>query len=437
MRVGSIIVLLVAIAGLVYAGFRVAGTTPTETRAQRIAAQDHSAYSLPPVTLERAVALDGTRRMLTVTGTIWGVLQLLLILATGAAARIRDVAVRFRSRWVQAFVFLFWLLVAITVLNLPLGVYGHLTALRYGLSVQGWASWLADTGKVFLLEWLIGGALLMLLMWVMRRSPERWWIWFWIPAAGALVASVFLMPYVIDPLFNDFEPLAKADPALVRRLEQVATRGGLGIPSERMFLMRASAKSTEMNAYVTGFGASKRVVVWDTTIAKVNPDEIAFVFAHEMGHYELGHVVLGLMTGCLALLPFFWLGHQGLRLLLRQYGESWKIAGQHDWAAVVVLGFVLMTVAALSDPIDNAFSRRIEHDADVYGQEAVHGIVADPQQVGQQSFQVLGEESLDDPTPHPLFDAWFGTHPAVWFRAAFARAYDPWRPGEHPKYFAN
>jgi Zn-dependent protease with chaperone function len=243
------------------------------------------------------------------------------------------------------------------------------------------------------------------------------------------------MPYVIDPLFNSFEPLSKADPALVQRLEQVAARGGLTIPPERMFLMRASAKSTELNAYVTGFGASKRVVVWDTTVAKSSPDEIVFVFAHEMGHYELGHVVLGVVTGCVSLLPFFWIGHHGLRLLLRRYGHVWRIPGQQDWAAAVVLGLVLITVSTFAEPLENAFSRRIEHNADVYGQEAVHGIVADPQRVGQESFQVLGQDSLDDPTPHPVFEAWFGTHPPIWFRAAFARAYDPWRPGEHPKYF--
>jgi Zn-dependent protease with chaperone function len=102
----------------------------------------------------------------------------------------------------------------------------------------------------------------------------------------------------------------------------------------------------------------------------------------------------------------------------------------------VVLLFVLATVSALSDPLANGFSRAVEHEADVYGQEAIHGIVADPQRVGQRSFQVLGEESLDDPTRRPVFDWWFSTHPPLWFRAAFAAAYDPWRPGEHPKYFA-
>jgi Zn-dependent protease with chaperone function len=349
----------------------------------------------------------------------------------------RDVAVGVsKSRWAQGFSFVFLLLLLTHLLNLPLGIYGHRVALSYGLSVQGWGSWLADKAKLFALEWGIGGLLVMLMFWVIRKSPTRWWFWFWIPAAVCVIAGVFVTPYVIDPMFSSFEPLARTDPALVQRLEQVVARSGIAIPPDRMYLMKASAKSTELNAYVTGFGASKRVVVWDTTIARSTPDEIAFIFAHEMGHYALGHVALGTTIGCISLLPCFWLAYFGVRLLLGRYGAAWRIPSQQDWGALVVLALVLLTLSAISDPIANGFSRRIEHNADVYGQEAVHGIVADPQAVGLRTFQVLGEDSLDDPTPHPLFEWWFDTHPTTRFRAAFAEAYDPWAAGERPKYFA-
>jgi Zn-dependent protease with chaperone function len=200
--------------------------------------------------------------------------------------------------------------------------------------------------------------------------------------------------------------------------------------------MKASAKSTELNAYVTGFGASKRVVVWDTTVAAATPDEIAILFAHEMGHYALGHVALGTALTCVALLPFFWLGYHGVNALLRRCGAAWRIPSQQDWGALAVLVLVLSTLATIAQPFTNGVSRSIEHNADVYGQEAVHGIVADPQATGRRSFQELGETSLDDPTPHPWFEFWFDTHPPIWFRAAFAEAYDPWAAGERPKYFA-
>jgi STE24 endopeptidase len=431
---GTLLLLFLLTAALAPA--RLAAETPTEARAAQFAEHDTTAYRLPPRELERAVALNQTRMTLEVGGEIWMLGLLVLILATGAAARMRDIAVGLsKSRWAQGFTFVFLLLLLTHVLNLPLNIYGHRVAVEYGLSVQGWGSWLGDKAKLFALEWGIGGLLAMLMFWVIRKSPTCWWFWFWIPAAVCLVAGVFVTPYVIDPIFNKFEPLASTDPALVQRLEQVVARSGIAIPPDRMFLMRASAKSTELNAYVTGFGASKRVVVWDTTIARSTPDEIAFIFAHEMGHYALGHVALGTAVGCLSLLPCFWLTFHAVRFLLRRYGAAWRIPSQQDWGALVVLALVLLTLSALSEPVANGFSRWMEHNADVYGQEAMHGIVADPQALGQHTFQVLGEDSLDDPTPHPLFEWWFDTHPTTAFRAAFAEAYDPWAVGEAPKYF--
>jgi len=438
MRLCAAVLLMVGLtAGWGLARARLGGVTATEAKAARFAAQDTTAYALPTAELGKAMALGRIERRMEIAGAVWTPAVLLILLATGWAAQMRDVAVRVSgSRWVQGFAFVGMVLLAMRLLELPLSIYGHGTVLRYGLSVQGWASWLGDMAKGFALEWGIGGLIVVVWMWVVRRTGKWWWMWFWIPAAACVVAAVFVSPYVIDPIFNQFEPLQQADPALVAQLERVVERSGMAIPRERMFLMRASAKSTELNAYVTGFGASKRVVVWDTTVAKSSPDEIAFIFAHEMGHYALGHVALGVALSCAGLLPFFWLGDCGLRALLRRYGAAWRITSFEDWGAVVVLGLVLSVVGVLSEPISNSVSRMMEHDADVYGQEAVHRIVADPQGVGQRSFEVLGEDSLDDPTPHAVFEWWFDTHPTIRFRAAFAERYDPWTAGEHAKYFA-
>jgi Zn-dependent protease with chaperone function len=437
MRLARVLVTTaVVVAGVLFAQAYVSRSTPAESMAEQAALHGPPAYTLPADKMQRAIPLGSTRRKLIVTDEVMLPAALLLLIVTGAAARMRDMACRLsRNRWMQGFGFVFLLLLAVQILSLPLQMWGHETGLRYGLSVQGWGSWFGDKAKMFALQWGIGGLLTMLLFRVIRKSPARWWLWFCMAAAGVTVAGIFISPYVIDPLFNKFEPLMGSDPALVAQLERVVARGGLSIPPERMFLMKASAKSTELNAYVTGFGASKRVVVWDTTVAKASPDEISFIFAHEMGHYALGHVVLGTTLQCVALLPLFMIGYYGLQVLLARYAGRWRIPSQDDWAALVVLLLILTTVSAVTDPLGNSFSRAVEHEADVYGQEAVHGIVAQPQGVGQRSFQVLGEDSLDDPTPRPVFDWWFSTHPPLWFRAGFAAAYDPWRPGEHPKYF--
>ena len=411
--------------------------TATEAKADQFAEHDSTAYSLPQDKLQKARALTRIGDAYELASSVWLPILILLMLTLGLAARFRDVALGLsKNRWAQGYAFFFLLLLTTLLLTLPLNIYSHHIGLAYGFSVQGWASWWGDQAKSFGVKCLVGGLLAMILVWVIGKSPTRWWLWFWMVAVVFTVAGVFLTPYVIDPMFNTFEPLSASNPALVERLEQVVERGGIAIPPERMFLMKASEKVTTLNAYVTGFGASKRVVVWDTTIAKATPDQIAFIFAHESGHYALGHVVIGVALSCAALLPFFWLGYHGVRLLLRRYGTAWRIPSQQDWGALVLLALVLSILSVISDPIQNTVSRRIEHNADVYGQEAVHGIIADPQTVGRQTFQVLGEDSLDDPTPNPFFNFWFDGHPSTRYRAAFSEAYDPWAAGEHPKYFA-
>ena len=169
--------------------------------------------------------------------------------------------------------------------------------------------------------------------------------------------------------------------------------------------------------------------------AAATPDELAGVFGHELGHYALHHIVQGVLFSAVLLLVGFFAGQRMIWWLLARYGPRWKIRSQNDWACLAVLVLVLNVLNFFAEPIENSFSRSIEHAADVYGQEAIHGIVSDPQVTTQQGFQKLGENSLDDPTPHPLVDFWFDGHPSTASRAAFALAYDPWTAGQHPKYF--
>ncbi len=177
----------------------------------------------------------------------------------------------------------------------------------------------------------------------------------------------------------------------MEQLEKVVDKGHMGITPDRMFLMRASEKVTGMNAYVTGFGSSKRVVVWDTTIAKATPDEILFIFGHEMGHYVLRHIARGLVLSIAGAFLAFWLGYLFVQWSLRRYGPRWGIAAQTDWGALAVLALALGVYGVIAEPVDSTLSRIQEHEADVFGQEVVHGVVADPQRVGREAFQVLGE----------------------------------------------
>ena len=415
--------------------------TPTEARALAAAAQDHTAYTLPPDKLAKGEHLKTLDDVLWVADTLWGFLTLWLILELRIAARMRNVANNLsKNRWAQGALFLFQLGILLTLLGLPFELIRHHIATAAGLSVQGWGSWVADMLKGLALSGVVGYLIVMLAFWLVGKFPRRWWLWFSFALMAFSLFAVLIFPYVIDPLFNKFEPLAQSNPALVQQLERVVARGGAGagsgiaIPPERMFLMKASDKVTTLNAYVTGFGASKRVVVWDTSIQKGTPDEILVIFGHEMGHYVLGHVVQGLLFGFLLTLLGMYLTYRIVNWLIARYGTRWKIPGQHNWAALVVFVLVANVLSFAGEPIANAFSRHDEHAADVFGLEAVHGIVADPQATGQAAFQLLGENSYAIPDPNPFIVFWRGSHPPIWLRAGFAKHYNPYAPGESPKY---
>jgi len=201
-----------------------------------------------------------------------------------------------------------------------------------------------------------------------------------------------------------------------------------------MYEMKASEKTTELNAYVTGFGASKRVVVWDTTIEKMTTAETLSVFGHEMGHYVLHHIVYGLIASCLGILALLYLIFHLYKWILPRFGPRWQISAVHDWAAMPLLLLLFGVLMFFSQPIGNGVSRYIEHQADVYGLEVIHGIVPDSQEVAAHAFQVLGEVDFDYPNPNRLAVFWFWTHPPIADRVRFAHEYDPWAKGEQPRY---
>jgi Zn-dependent protease with chaperone function len=322
-----------------------------------------------------------------------------------------------------------------SLIGLPVAALSHSVQMRFGLSVQQWPGWFRDWALETLLTVICGVLVISVLYALMRHSPKRWWLWFWLFTLPAEVFVIFAMPVIVDPLFDHFEPLAQSNPALVDQLERVAQRGGMDIPPSRMFLMDASAKWTGVNAYVTGIGASKRIVVWDTTLKLASPDDVLFIYGHEQGHYVLHHIAKGLAFAATLTLLGYWIAFHLLHWLVQRYGSAWHIRSVDDWSS---LGLVLLLITILgffADPVGNAFSRMIEHEADVYGQEVIHGLVADPQQVAVKDFQLLGEIWLEVPDPNPFVEWWTYSHPSNSERLEFAAQYDPWQQGKEPRYF--
>ncbi len=403
-------------------------------------------YALPPDKLAKAQHLETIRTAMDFGGTAWSLLQFILLLWLGVIAWMRNRALASsaalraenktkRAFWLECLVFTCLYNLLSTLLDLPLSLYHQHLARSYGLSVQSWGGWWIDFAKSFALGLLGGFLLFALLMWLIRKLPRSWWLVGWAVVTPLLLFFIYLSPYVLDPLFNKFEPLQQSHPELVTRLEQVVAKGHMDIPPERMFLMKASAKVTTLNAYVTGFGSSKRVVVWDTSLQKGTPDQVLFIFGHESGHYVLGHVMRGVLLLIVGLLLSFFVGYILVRWSLRRFGGAWAIPSEADWGTLVVLFFAFALLSAVAQPLANTLSRTQEHAADVYGQEAIHGLVGNPQEVARSAFELLGANSFVVPNPNLFLEFWTDSHPAIGRRAAFAHAYDPWTADVAPKYF--
>jgi Zn-dependent protease with chaperone function len=391
-------------------------------------------YSLPPDKLKQAIEYSHAGYWLHFGGEIYGIAVLLLVLKWGVAPKFRDWAeARSRHRFVQALIFVPLIALTIDLFSLPLGLYGQHLERVYDQSVQSWPSWFWDWTKGEFLEFALAIILAFILYGVIRRSPRRWWFYFWLASLPILFAIIFLEPFVIEPLFFEFQPLAKQHAALVGELEKVVIRGGLVIPPNRMFEMKASEKLNSLNAYVSGLGASKRVVVWDTTMAKMTTPEILSVFGHEMGHYVLGHVRNSLILASAFALVLLFIAYCAFDWLLGRWGSRWRIRDEGDWASLPVLLLIVAVLSFLSEPIANGYSRWQEHQADVFGLEVIHGIVPDSKEVASHTFQVLGEVDLDEPNPNPFIEFWLYTHPSISERIAFTQSYDPWSNG-NPKY---
>ena len=272
-------------------------------------------------------------------------------------------------------------------------------------------------------------ALAIFLVWILygtiRNSPRRWWFLFWLASLPILVFLLFISPLVIEPLFFDFKPLGETQPALVDALQRVVERGNLSIPPDRMFEMNASEKRIRSTLTWRGSALRRRVVVWDTIIAKMTQPQIQFVFGHEMGHYVLNHIpkMIAIFAGLLLL--GLMIGFYVANETVEDMGEDWGIRGIEDWASLPVLILIVVVGGFAAEPVVNAVSRYFEHQADVYGIEVTNGVIP-PGRTGAEAFQILGEVDLAEPDPNPLIEFWFYSHPSISKRVEFVQRYDPW-----------
>lgn len=410
-------------------------STPSKPPATTASSSVITHYSLPPEKLRQSVELARLEERLYFGEVAIELAALWLILRLRLAAKLRDWAeAASRRRFLQASIFAALALLALAVIELPLHAYGHSLARRYSLSVQGWPSWFLDRAKSELIT-LFVGALIAIVAWALiRRSPGRWWLQLWLLLLPLIIAGVFAEPLVIEPLFYDFRPLAASHAELTTHIQEIASRAGANIPRERIFEMLASQKLNALNAYVTGIGPSKRVVVWDTLFRDMSDDEILYVVGHELGHYVLNHVWKGIAVGYVVLFFGLWILWRVQSSLLRRRAAAWKIRAPDDLAALASLLLVFSILDFAVTPFVNATSRYIEHQADVFGLEVIHGVIPNEHQVAAHSEQILGKVDLEEPDPSWFTVFWFDDHPPIAQRLDFALHYDPWTQGRSPQF---
>ena len=381
--------------------------SPKESEQTRV-----TAYRLPPDLYRKAHNLGKIAFWGQLLGFFYSLIVLLLLLKSRAAPKIRDWAEKATSaRFLQAVIFAPLFFLTLDVLMLPTSIFRQWVLKEYRLSIQGWGSWFWDWTKGEFVTYIAATILVWVLYSAIRKSPRRWWFYFWVAAVPLGIFYFFLTPWLIDPLFFKFEPLAQKDAPLTESLERMVQRAGENIPPERMYWMGASAKLTDLNAYVTGIGASKRVVVWDTTIQKMTTPQIVYVAGHEMGHYVLQHIWKGLAFYSALVFVFFYLVFRMIGWILERNGATWRILGVGDWASLPAMLFLLSILFFVASPIATYYSRYLEHQADQYGLEVTHGLTPDSGQIGAQSFQVLGEVGLADPEPNPVDIFLYYDHP--------------------------
>jgi STE24 endopeptidase len=365
---------------------------------------------------------------------IWAVEQLLallipaLILLTGFSARLRTFAshVGRGHFYPTLLVYLALLSLLMFLIDLPLGYYvGFAREHAYGLSEQKLSKWVSDQLKGLGVGLVIGAMVLWVPYWLLGRSPQRWWLWTGMLALPFYLLTLVVVPLWIAPLFNKFGPMK--DKAL--EAEVLATARKAGVEGARVFEVEKSVDTKKVNAYVTGIGSTKRIVLWDTLLAKLSPAQTKFVVGHELGHYVLGHVWTSVLLSSLLTVLGLLGAHLLSSFLLARLGTRMGFDRLSDVASLPLLMLLLSMFSLAITPAALAFSRYHERQADRFGLELTHD-----NHSAATAFVALQEQNLSIPRPGLLYKIFRASHPPIGERVDFINNYKPWqRPGSMPR----
>jgi STE24 endopeptidase len=300
---------------------------------------------------------------------------------------------------------------------LPFDVWLRHLALRVGLAAGSWAQWSVDVVKAFAIGAVLALGALLVLVALARRLPNTWWIPASVGAAVLVVILSFAYPVVFEPIFNRFTPMA--DGPLRTSLLDLAAKDGVSVSD--VLVADASKRTTALNAYVSGFGATRRIVVYDTLVDGATPEEVRLVVAHELGHAKdndvLHATLLGAAGAALAVILIFLL--TGWSALLDRAGV--RTAGDPGVIALILAIIAVMTL--LVSPVESLISRRIEARADVHALNLTRDDTGANADTFARMQKRLAVRNLSDLDPPAWYYVWFYTHPSSPERLALVRSW--------------
>lgn len=372
-----------------YMFFWVDMTTP----AQYIGTPADPATFMPSEMIKENGQLNKLRHFLFLLNWPLNLVILAMFFVSGLAVRCRKRVSRFPI-WIQSGFIIFFMLLVMFVVKLPLRLLSYSISRHYGISVQPLGDWLIDSLIRFGLDFLQWAIILSVALFVISRV-RHWWLVLWGLAVPGVLFLFFIQPLWIDPLFHEIRPLQNKP--LEQNILSMAEQSG--IAADEVYEVEMSVKTNAMNAYVNGLGPSLRIVMWDTLLERMDEREVLFIMAHEMGHYVMNHLnwsAFGIILGA------------GLMLYLLQYVYSTRFKYKADPSALPLLFLLLITFQFLAGPIEHAVSRQAEAQADRFA----YALTEDAE-AGISSKQKLALASKSDLHPPRLIQWLRYSHPSL------------------------
>jgi len=342
-----------------------------------------------------------------------GTAFLVLLMTTGWSGWLRDLALRrgFQNYTLALFLYLFFLLLISKVLGLGLDYYGFRLERKFQLSTQRMRSWMWDEVKGFLVGLVMAGIVVELLYFMIRQSPQHWWLMTWALFMGLLILMAQLAPVVLFPIFYKFEPLDNED--LRRRLVLLGERAGTRVRG--VYRWKLSEKSKKANAALTGLGSTRRIILADTLLDNYAPEEIEAVLAHELGHHVHKHILKSILVQAGITLFGFWVAN----FVLHYAVDHHMFEELSDFANLPLLAITATVISLLLMPALNAYSRYNERQADLYAFESIVNV-----EPFISSMNKLAQQNLAERTPSKWIELLFHSHPAISRRVAAAEEWD-------------